>query len=306
MLRHFYDATWGRKPLRRGRASGKQTYSGPLGKADRNGAFSPYGTGNERERGIVSAPLRKTNRERVQGERLYVTIYYVLIKRKKTIRGPMRSKQERTSKPPPPPLQPSLKGEGWSLGMREGSFQEDMADVANESTAGTAGGERAAVLALRADGEESELRDAAGTGSGGVHGGVALGHPGGAGYGTGDGDRDRHRGALSEDHGPGYQCGRFFRSGFLPAVRVPAARQRPVVAGYARGSTGDWPRQDGLRRVGSQRCQHRARRLGHVVRLVARAHGPELHAARHQLHRSAGKSPSVSLWACSSPPRCTT
>ena len=57
--------------------------------------------------------------------------------------------------------------------MREGSFQEDMADVANESTAGTAGGERAAVLALRADGEESELRDAAGTGSGGVHGGVA-------------------------------------------------------------------------------------------------------------------------------------
>ena len=127
MLRHFYDATWGRKPLRRGRASGKQTYSGPLGKADRNGAFSPYGTGNERERGIVSAPLRKTNRERVQGERLYVTIYYVLIKRKKTIRGPMRSKQERTSKPPPPPLQPSLKGEGWSLGMREGSFQEDMA-----------------------------------------------------------------------------------------------------------------------------------------------------------------------------------
>ena len=80
----------------------------------------------------------------------------------------MRSKQERTSKPPPPPLQPSLKGEGWSLGMREGSFQEDMADVANESTAGTAGGERAAVLALRADGEESELRDAAGTGSGGV------------------------------------------------------------------------------------------------------------------------------------------
>ena len=56
----------------------------------------------------------------------------------------MRSKQERTSKPPPPPLQPSLKGEGWSLGMREGSFQEDMADVANESTAGTAGGERAA------------------------------------------------------------------------------------------------------------------------------------------------------------------
>lgn len=269
----------------------------------------------------------------------------------------MRSKQERTSKPPPPPLQPSLKGEGWSLGMREGSFQEDMADVANESTAGTAGGERAAVLALRADGEESELRDAAGTGSGGVHGGVALGHPGGAGYGTGDGDRDRHRGALSEDHGPGYQCGRFFRSGFLPAVRIPAARQRPVVAGYARGSTGDWPRQDGLRRVGSQRCQHRARRLGHVVRLVARAHGPELHAARHQLHRSAGaaqifrsrsgqphrpdrpsprqpdrragrfaggrtvhrrivsrphaapsagKSPSVSLWACSSPPRCTT
>ena len=86
----------------------------------------------------------------------------------------MRSKQERTSKPPPPPLQPSLKGEGWSLGMREGSFQEDMADVANESTAGTAGGERAAVLALRADGEESELRDAAGTGSGGVHGGVDI------------------------------------------------------------------------------------------------------------------------------------
>ena len=41
-----------------------------------------YGTGNERERGIVSAPLRKTNRERVQGERFYVTIYYVLIKRK--------------------------------------------------------------------------------------------------------------------------------------------------------------------------------------------------------------------------------
>ena len=82
MLRHFYDATWGRKPLRRGRASGKQTYSGPLGKADRNGAFSPYGTGNERERGIVSAPLRNTNRERVQGERFYVTIYYVLIKRK--------------------------------------------------------------------------------------------------------------------------------------------------------------------------------------------------------------------------------
>lgn len=103
MLRHFYDATWGRKLLRRGRASGKQTYSGPLGKADRNGAFSPYGTGNERERGIVSAPLRKTNRERVQGELFYVTIYYVMIKRKKTIRGPMRSKQERTSKPPPPP-----------------------------------------------------------------------------------------------------------------------------------------------------------------------------------------------------------
>ena len=49
--------------------------------------------------------------------------------------------------------------------MREGSFQEDMADVANESTAGTAGGERAAVLALRTDGEESELRNAAGTGS---------------------------------------------------------------------------------------------------------------------------------------------
>ena len=196
MLRHFYDATWGRKPLRRGRASGKQTYSGPLGKADRNGAFSPYGTGNERERGIVSAPLRKTNRERVQGERLYVTIYYVLIKRKKTIRGPMRSKQERTSKPPPPPLQPSLKGEGWSLGMREGSFQEDMADVANESTAGTAGGERAAVLALRADGEESELRDAAGTGSGGVHGGVALGHPGGAGYGQ-DISVDDFSGAVS-------------------------------------------------------------------------------------------------------------
>ena len=61
----------------------------------------------------------------------------------------MRSKQERTSKPPPSPLQPSLKGGGWSLGMREGSFQEDMADVANESTAGTDGG-------------------------------VALGHPGGA------------------------------------------------------------------------------------------------------------------------------
>lgn len=242
-------------------------------------------------------------------------------------------------------------------GDARGKLSGGYGDVANESTAGTAGGERAAVLALRADGEESELRDAAGTGSGGVHGGVALGHPGGAGYGTGDGDRDRHRGALSEDHGPGYQCGRFFRSGFLPAVRVPAARQRPVVAGYARGSTGDWPRQDGLRRVGSQRCQHRARRLGHVVRLVARAHGPELHAARHQLHRSAGaaqifrsrsgqphrpdrpsprqpdrragrvaggrtvhrriisrphaapsagKSPSVSLWACSSPPRCTT
>ena len=35
------------------------------------------------------------------------------------------------------------------------------------------------------------------------------------------------------------------------------------------GSAGDWPRQDGLRRVGSQRCQHRARRLGHVV-----SHGP--------------------------------
>lgn len=183
------------------------------------------------------------------------------------------------------------------------------------------------------------------------------GIPAAPGYGTGDGDRDRHRGALSEDHGPGYQCGRFFRSDFLPAVRVSVARQRPLVAGYARGSAGDWPRQDGLRRVGSQRCQHRARRLGHVVRLMASAHGPERHAARHQLHRSAGaaqifrsrsgqphrpdrpsprqpdrragrvaggrtvhrriisrphaapsagKSPSVSLWAFSSPPRCTT
>lgn len=93
----------GSPPL--GRASGKQTYSGPHGKADRNGAFSPYGTGNERERGIVSAPLRKTNRERVQGERVYVTIYYVLIKRKENHSRPdtLQTGTDFQTAPVPPP-----------------------------------------------------------------------------------------------------------------------------------------------------------------------------------------------------------